>query len=103
MPRPRPRTDPCDCLDCADPVPSSSSSPLPPHLASARQQPPPKCVLVLADGVLTEEATGVGSLAPHADAVARRGCTGVLSLAEGAGSLLEQVVLGAGQVRRERK
>ena len=99
MPRPRPRPDPCDCFDCADPLPSpSSTTPLPPHLASARQQPPPKCVLVLADGVLTEETVG-GSVAPHTDAVARLGCTGVLSLAAGAGSLLEQVVLGAGQVR----
>lgn len=104
MPRPRPRPDPCDCFDCLDePQPSTSADdPLPPHLASARQQPPPKCVLVVADGVLTGGAPrGVPAdvATPHADAVARRGCVGVLSLREGGGSLLEQVVLGCGQVR----
>lgn len=101
MPRPRPRLDPCDCWDCEPRDPGAGAAFPDPALAAARQDPPPKCLVVVADGVLAGIDGHVpqgAAPAPHAAAVAARGATGLLALRSDGGTLLEQV-LGVHLVR----
>lgn len=94
MPRPRPRLDPCDCWDCEPRDLGAGASTPDPALAAARQEPPPKCLVVVADDVLTGADGSVPPEArptPHAAAVAARGATGLLAL-RADGSLLDQVL-----------
>ena len=80
MPRPRPRPAPCDCLECREPASVSSAPGL--ADAAARQDPPPKLLLVFADGFLQALRAESASLV-HLDAHAREGSLGMLALREG--------------------
>ena len=65
MPRPRPRLDPCDCWDCEPRDPGAGAAFPDPALAAARQDPPPKCLVVVADGVLAGIDGYYSSGQPH--------------------------------------
>lgn len=80
MPRPRPRPAPCDCLECREPASASSAPGL--ADAAARQDPPPKLLLIFADGFLQAlQAESAGLV--HLDAHVREGSLGMLALREG--------------------
>ena len=80
MPRPRPRPAPCDCLECREPANASSAPGL--ADAAARQDPPPKLLLVFADGFLRALQAESGGLV-HLDAHVQEGSLGMLALREG--------------------
>lgn len=80
MPRPRPRPAPCDCLECREPTSASSAPGL--ADAAARQDPPPKLLLIFADGFLQALQAESASLV-HLDAHVREGSLGKLALREG--------------------
>lgn len=83
MPRPRPVREPCDCLDCADaPGPPTTVA-----LAIARQEPPPKSlIIVLHDAIDTDDTAQAASDCPHVTALVRDGCTGLLAFAYSSGT-----------------
>ena len=80
MPRPRPRPAPCDCLECREPAGASCVPGL--ADAAARQDPPPKLLLIFADGFLQAESARPASLV-HLDAHVREGSLGMLAMREG--------------------
>eukprot|EP01023_Acetabularia_acetabulum_P064529 TRINITY_DN8366_c0_g3_i2.p1 TRINITY_DN8366_c0_g3~~TRINITY_DN8366_c0_g3_i2.p1 ORF type:complete len:354 (-),score=49.09 TRINITY_DN8366_c0_g3_i2:275-1336(-) len=68
----------CDCLDCVDP--SERASYLQGAFSSAaRQEPPPKCFIFLADGFVNENLIN-SSIAPHLNGIARAGTSGFLAV-----------------------
>lgn len=74
MPRPRLRREPCDCLDCREPAGGAA----PASAAIARQEPPPKSLVLclsraLVPGALQEAHT------PHLDALVGAGWAGLLA------------------------
>lgn len=88
MPRPRQRqrTVVCDCFDCRDDLFGDRSEPRPEDLTAAsraaRQDPPPKAIIIHAcgflrqlDGILNVEQTRV----PHLDVVVREGNLGMVA------------------------
>lgn len=87
--RPRPEPEPCDCLECREPAgaaPSQGAAD-----AAARQAPPPKCLVLFADGVLpaleaADRAAGQhgAPLLPHLDGLVREGSLGTLAVREAA-------------------
>ena len=82
MPRPRPRPAPCDCLECREPA-TPSSAPVRAD-AAARQDPPPRLLLIFADGflqALEAASAGPASLA-HLNAHVREGSLGMLAARE---------------------
>ena len=84
MPRKRSLREPCDCLDCKDLLPVSTTL----SSAIARQQPPPKClVLYLADCFHSRDsqppATCSTAQLPHVDKIVDQGSSGLLAMREG--------------------
>lgn len=89
MPRARQRIVQCDCFDCVEdqggPRPGTTS-----ELSErvARQEPPPKCLLILGSGFLQAAPNGAATAQtnldaaniPHLDKAARDGCSGLLSV-----------------------
>jgi hypothetical protein len=90
MPRPRFQREPCDCIDCNDllRVPRAADQDV--RHSAALQDPPPKCLIVYADGILLPAPPSGGGAAagisldhavcPHLDGVARDGCCGMLAV-----------------------
>ena len=87
MPRPKLHRAACDCLDCeqdvSKPALSAESS------AAARQDPPPKCLLIHAEPAwpydrdrTAEASTSGAAAAPYLDRLARQGCCGLVSYQE---------------------
>lgn len=86
MPRPRtrPLVEPCDCLECREPL--NSEAPQGAGDAAARQEPPPKSLIVFADGFLqtlqvatSDKRAPAPSIHPHLDSIVREGNLGVLA------------------------
>ncbi|GMH32180.1 hypothetical protein BSKO_00014 [Bryopsis sp. KO-2023] len=82
MPRARRRVVTCDCRVCLDPLQFGSLSPFPSAApewgigeVAARQEPPPKCLLVVATGI--EQAA---LECPHLDGIARDGSTSLVAV-----------------------
>ena len=98
-PRPRPQREPCDCLDCSDRVPSSVG----PQSAGgpARQDPPPKSLLIYLANAACTAAGGAAALAeartPHLDAAVRAGYSGLLAFQPGPPELEQLLAPPAGQ------
>ncbi|KAK9823699.1 hypothetical protein WJX72_004744 [[Myrmecia] bisecta] len=91
MPRPKFKRVPCDCLDCREEglQPINVEAAVAASSASARQDPPPKCLIVFADRFLqADSSTGNTSLSsaecPHLHGVARDGSSGLLALRQSA-------------------
>ncbi len=90
MPRPRFRRELCDCLDCVDPSRRVDPAEQAVRHSAALQDPPPKCLIVFADGTLlpaSQEAGPPGTVTslnrahhPHLDGMARDGCSGLLAV-----------------------
>jgi hypothetical protein len=87
MPQPRQRIVFCDCLDCveqpaATDVPTASSAA---NEAAAKQEPPPKCLLLHLSGVLlpgtsSSQPSILEALRlPHLDKATREGCLTLLA------------------------
>lgn len=66
MPKLRQRIVFCDCLDCVEQPRTTdiTSSLSPANEAAARQEPPPKCLLLVATGLLVPAGTGREPTAP---------------------------------------
>lgn len=80
MPRTKPRREPCDCVDCSRTVAQSIDSSL--HCSLARQDPPPKSVVLILDGVLYSGSTVVDlNIYPNLDQLALHGGCGRISAA----------------------
>lgn len=84
MPRKRIISEPCDCLDCRDLLPVSPTI----CSAIARQQPPPKCLIIyLSDCYESSKtlnpATCPTAQLPHMDKIVEQGCSGLLAVREG--------------------
>lgn len=85
MPRVRPRRQLCDCLACESPSEAATQSPEL-HAALARQDPPPKSLIICVDRMLccagAERPQRISVDAVdclHLDAIAREGCCGLLA------------------------
>ena len=78
MPRAPVGREPCDCLDCVD---RPYQPPASVQTAIARQEPPPKALLIyLHSAVSAEQALQLGSCdLPHVAALVRDGCSGLLA------------------------
>ncbi|KAL0028467.1 hypothetical protein WJX77_008505 [Trebouxia sp. C0004] len=87
MPRPKLHRVACDCLDCeqdmSKPALSAESS------AAARQDPPPKCLLVHAEPAWPYErdtsanaSTSGAAVTPYLHRLAQQGCCGLVSYQE---------------------
>lgn len=90
MPRARLRREPCDCLDCREPagaaaLPSGSA-------AVARQDPPPKSLVVCLTGALQPAATPQEAGLPHLDALVAAGWAGLLACRAGGPPLPHQLL-----------
>ncbi len=85
MPRQRQRIVFCDCYDCVDrpQQPSLSSEQLDAATAVARQEPPPKALIIYATGMVSS-SDGLTNLEactlPHCDMVVRDGNLGMLAV-----------------------
>lgn len=84
MPRRKLVRDPCDCLDCRESFHTDSAV----GSAVSRQQPPPKCLIIVA---LPSSSSSLKATAqpskpsswPHIDAATKSGCSGLLALRTG--------------------
>lgn len=82
MPRARLRREPCDCLDCREPA--SGATPATASAAVARQEPPPKSlVLCLAGAPAPRGDDADGPELPHLDAAVAAGWAGLLACRAG--------------------
>ncbi|KAI7846349.1 hypothetical protein COHA_000186 [Chlorella ohadii] len=92
MPRAKLRREPCDCLDCREPA--AGSQPATASAAIARQQPPPKSLVVCLTGALTEPgASSLGEAdVPHLDALVAAGWAGLLACRAGGPPLVQQLL-----------
>lgn len=85
MPRKRQRIVFCDCFDCVDrpEQPELSKEQLDAATAVARQEPPPKALIVCASGFLAHSAADGPNLEacslPHLNRAVREGCLGMLA------------------------
>jgi hypothetical protein len=107
MPRARQRVVVCDCFDCRE---QPASSDVTQHLSAAneavaRQEPPPKCLLLVMDGFLLPDPQNGGDTTldacalPHMDTCARDGQLTLLALRKAADNLSElQQLMGEAQV-----
>ncbi|PNH06482.1 hypothetical protein TSOC_007171 [Tetrabaena socialis] len=91
MPRQRQRIVYCDCFDCVDrpEQPSLTPAQLDAATAVARQEPPPKALLLYASGLLLESdgATTLDACTlPHCNLLVREGNLGLLAVRRAAGS-----------------
>ena len=90
MPRPRFQREPCDCIDCNDVQRVAPAAEQDARHSAALQDPPPKCLILYADGALMPAARTEGNAAagtsldhamcPHLDGIARDGCCGMLAV-----------------------
>ena len=100
-PRPRPQREPCDCLDCSDRVTSSTVGPQSGKGGPARQDPPPKSLLVYVANAACTLPDGSAALAeaetPHLDAVVRDGYSGLLAFQPVSPELEQLLAPPAGQ------
>lgn len=87
MPRSRPIREPCDCRDCAEPGPP----PLHVQAAIARQEPPPKSLLILLHNVTAFSELSSFTAFPHLTAMVRDGSSGFLTTDTACRSLKDSV------------
>jgi hypothetical protein len=118
MPRPRARRPPpCDCFDCAEgeaeggqatltnAATAASTSTLTSPVPAIRMEPPPRALLIIGDGLLTDERAGEHAASPssldssrplpHLDGLARAGGAGLLMLERGRRGIGEEEEAGA--------
>ena len=86
MPRKRLHRERCECLDCRPVIPPSVTTPE--SVAAARQDPPPKCLVIYTDSVQAEGENAVlcttdDETLPYLHAVTKRGCCGLVSYRQG--------------------
>jgi hypothetical protein len=92
MPRPKLQRQPCDCMDCMDSSRNIFEVACGSHIPLARQEPPPKSLIVYLSGALAQDPQERGTTLdtatrPHLDAVVRDGWTGLLMFRTGPGAL----------------
>lgn len=86
MPRPRFKREPCDCIDCTDPLRTTPPADQDVRHSAALQDPPPKCLVIFADGAVLAASAGTtlyDASCPHLDGIARDGCCGMLAVQSG--------------------
>lgn len=84
MPRVKLHRIACDCFDCQPSAPAFADASE--SVAAARQDPPPKCLVIYTDPIRTSPEAGTSAAStfqygkvPSLDALAQRGCCGFVS------------------------
>jgi hypothetical protein len=94
MPRAKLRREPCDCLDCREPAAAAASGSG--ASAIARQEPPPKSLVICLLGALKTADSLQEADVPHLDALVHGGWAGLLACRAG-GLPLPAQLLGVQQ------